>query len=77
MLVDADVYFRAVRDAMRMARHSILLLSWDLDSRLRLVPSGANDGYPEPLGDFLHALVAEREGLHVWLLNWDFTMLYA
>lgn len=77
MLVDADVYFRAVREAMRAARHSILLLSWDIDSRMRLIPSGANDGYPEPLGDFLHALVSEREGLNVWLLNWDFTLLYA
>ncbi len=77
MLVDADVYFRAAREAMRAARHSIFLLSWDIDSRMRLVPSGAGDGYPEPLGEFLHALVSEREGLQVWLLNWDFTMLYA
>lgn len=77
MLVDADTYFRAVRDAMRAARHSIFLLSWDVDSRLRLVPSGAADGYPEPLAEFLHALVSERPDLHVWLLNWDFTVLYA
>lgn len=62
---------------MRAARQSILLLSWDIDSRMRLVPSGANDGYPEPLGDFLHALVSERDGLNIWLLNWDFTLLYA
>lgn len=77
MLVDADAYFRAAREAMRAARHSIFLLSWDIDSRMRLVPSGADDGYPEPLGDFLHALVSERDDLNVWLLNWDFTMLYA
>ncbi len=77
MLVDADVYFRAAREAMLAARHSILLLSWDIDSRMRLVPGGANDGYPEPLGEFLHALVSEREGLDIWLLNWDFTLLYA
>lgn len=77
MLVDADVYFRAAREAMRAARHSIFILSWDIDSRMRLVPSGADDGYPEALGDFLHALVSERDDLDVWLLNWDFTMLYA
>jgi phosphatidylserine/phosphatidylglycerophosphate/cardiolipin synthase-like enzyme/uncharacterized membrane protein YdjX (TVP38/TMEM64 family) len=77
MLVDADAYFRAVRSAIRSARHSIFILSWDIDSRMRLVPGGANDGYPEPLGDFLHAVVASRPGLRAYVLNWDFAMLYA
>jgi len=77
MLVDADAYFRAVRAAIRNARHSIFILSWDIDSRMRLVPGGANDGYPEPLGDFLHAVVASRPGLRAYVLNWDFAMLYA
>jgi len=77
MLVDADAYFRAVRAAIRNARHSIYILSWDIDSRTRLVPEGANDGYPEALGDFLHAVVASRPGLHAYVLNWDFAMLYA
>lgn len=77
MLVDADAYFRAVRAAIRNARHSIFILSWDIDSRTRLVPAGANDGYPEPLGDFLHAVVSARPGLRAYVLNWDFAMLYA
>jgi phospholipase D1/2 len=77
LLVDADAYFRAVRAALRAARHSIFILSWDIDSRTRLVPEGANDGYPEPLGDFLHEVVASRPDLHAYVLNWDFAMLYA
>src|SRR6476469_7638117 len=77
MLVDADAYFRAVRAAIRAARHSIFILSWDIDSRLHLVPGGAHDGYPEPLGDFLHAVTASRPGLRAYVLNWDFAMLYA
>ncbi len=76
MLVDADAYFGALRTALRAARHSIFILAWDVDSRMRLVPSGANDGYPEALGDFLHAIVSERPQLHAYVLNWDFTMLY-
>ncbi len=66
-----------MRAAMSAAQHSIHILSWDIDSRVRLVPEGANDGWPEPLGEFLHALVSARPGLQAWLLNWDFTMLYA
>ncbi|HJV52959.1 MAG TPA: VTT domain-containing protein [Noviherbaspirillum sp.] len=77
MLVDADAYFRAVRAAIRNARHSIFILSWDIDSRVWLVPQGANDGCPEPLGEFLHAVVTARPDLHAYVLNWDFAMLYA
>lgn len=77
MLVDADAYFRAVRTAMSNARHSIFILSWDIDSRTCLVPEGAQDGYPELLGDFLRAIVSSRPELHVYILNWDFAMLYA
>ncbi len=77
MLVDADDYFRAVRAAIRSAQHSIFILSWDIDSRVLLVPGGANDGFPEPLGEFLHAVVASQPHLHAYVLNWDFAMLYA
>src|SRR4051812_34179278 len=77
LLVDADSYFRAVRAAIRAAQHSIFILSWDIDSRTHLVPGGANDGDPEPLGEFLHAVVESRPALHAYVLNWDFAMLYA
>ena len=77
LLVDAAPYFRAVRAAICAARHSIFILSWDIDSRTCLVPEGANDGYPEPLGDFLHAVVSSQRGLRAYVLNWDFAMLYA
>jgi phospholipase D1/2 len=77
MLVDAADYFRCVREAIVAARHTVFILSWDVDTRMRLMPGGADDGYPEPLGEFLHAIVAERPALQVYVLNWDFAMLYA
>lgn len=77
LLIDAQAYFSAVRQAMRNARRSIFILSWDIDSRVRLVPAGADDGWPETLGEFLAALVKSRPELHVHVLNWDFAMLYA
>jgi phospholipase D1/2 len=76
-LVDGEAYFRAVREAITTARHSIFILGWDIDSRMRLVPDGARDGFPEPLGDFLNAVVAARRGLRACVLSWDFAMLYA
>ena len=77
LLVDADAYFKAVRAAVLKARHSVFILSWDIDSRTVLAPGSAGDGYPEAIGDFLHAVLAERPALQVYVLNWDFAMLYA
>ncbi len=77
MLVDAAAYFKAVREAIAHARHSVFILSWDIDSRMLLVPEGARDGYPEPLGDFLKAVAATQPELRIYVLNWDFAMLYA
>ncbi|HVE48388.1 MAG TPA: VTT domain-containing protein [Casimicrobiaceae bacterium] len=76
LLVDGENYFRAVREAIREAQHSVFVLGWDVDSRMRLVPEGANDGWPEQFADFLDALVRERKDLRVYVLSWDFAMLY-
>ena len=76
-LVDGEAYFGAVRAALARARRSIFILGWDIDSRMKLVPDGARDGLPEPLGDFLNAIVAREPDLHGYVLSWDFAMLYA
>ncbi len=62
---------------MARARESIFVIGWDIDSRIALHPTGDDDGLPLPLGQFLDALVARRKGLNVYVLNWDFAMLYA
>ncbi len=76
-LVDGEEFFAAVRSALAKARHSIFIIGWDIDSRVRLAPDGARDGLPEALGDFLNALVANRRELRGYVLSWDFAMLYA
>ncbi|SMP70114.1 Phosphatidylserine/phosphatidylglycerophosphate/cardiolipin synthase [Noviherbaspirillum suwonense] len=77
LLIDADAYFTAVRSAILQARHSVFILSWDIDSRTVLAPGSPDDGYPAAIGDFLHAVLAERPQLRIYVLNWDFAMLYA
>ena len=77
LLVDGEEYFGAVRSALASAQHSIYILGWDIDSRMRLVPDGAHDGLPEPLGEFLDAVVARHRALRGYVLSWDFAMLYA
>jgi len=77
MLVDGEEYFTALRQAMLNAQQTIFILGWDIDSRMKLVPGDANDGFPEPLAEFLHGIVAARKHLRIYVLSWDFAMLYA
>ncbi len=76
-LIDGAAYFRAFREAACQARHSVLILSWDIDTRLHLIRDSDPDAFPEPLGDFLYALVRVRRDLCIHVLNWDWALLYA
>ncbi|MEN3353563.1 MAG: phospholipase, partial [Betaproteobacteria bacterium] len=76
-LIDGAAYFAAVRSAIAQAKRSVFILGWDIDSRIRLVPQGANDGYPEELGDFLNEVVKRQRNLRMYVLSWDFAMVFA
>lgn len=76
-LIDGAAYFSAVRAAIKRAKRSVFILGWDIDSRIRLVPGGANDGYPEELGDFLNEVVKRERNLRMYVLSWDFAMVFA
>ncbi|NIR25581.1 MAG: hypothetical protein GWN77_01105, partial [Gammaproteobacteria bacterium] len=77
-LIDGEAYFNAFYQATQQARHTIFILSWDIDTRVRLVRgNGHNEDLPPQLGDFLNALVRKRKGLQIYVLNWDWAMLYA
>lgn len=45
-LIDGDAYFSTLRAALLRARHTVFILGWDVDSRMRLMPGGADDGFP-------------------------------
>jgi phosphatidylserine/phosphatidylglycerophosphate/cardiolipin synthase-like enzyme/uncharacterized membrane protein YdjX (TVP38/TMEM64 family) len=77
VLIDGAAYFSAFREAAARARHSIMIAGWDVDSRTDLAPGGTDDGLPRRLGEFLDALVRRRRELQVYVLGWDFSMLYA
>ena len=75
-LIDGDAYFRAFRTAAIQAHHSIIILGWDFDSRISMLIDREPDGYPDRLGEFLHALLMRRRHLHIHVLTWDFHMIY-
>ena len=70
-IVDAAPYFRLVRDALLRARHSVLFIGWEFDTRIKLDPDAPLPGMPDRLGPFLSALVERRPELCVRVLQWN------
>lgn len=75
VIVDAADYFTALRDAMQKARHSVLMIGWEFDTRISLDPRARGDSVPHRLGRFLSWLVRRRPELKIYLLQWDTGLL--
>ena len=75
-IIDGADYFRAVREAMCNAQRSIFIIGWDIHSELRLVRDDQRHEHPEMLGPLLDSLAKQRPDLNIYILNWDFAMIY-
>ncbi len=73
--IDGESYFRAVRESILAARHRVMILGWDIHSKLQLVRGEEDDGLPVELGALLD-YVASNQSVDVYLLSWDFAMIY-
>ncbi len=63
---------------MCRARRSIFIVGWDVHSKVRLVRNGkSDDDLPETLGDLIDELARRRKDLNIYILLWDFSMIYA
>ena len=92
LIQDAGPAFAAIADAMEAARESIFIVGWDLDSRTPLRPRpgthqhghGAGDGPPQDgplegaaLLPLLLGCLARQPRLQVFILVWDYSVIYA
>ena len=83
LIVDAADYFALLREAMMNARREVLLIGWDFDFEIEMLPGQSDedglapDGMPNALGDFLEAVVARAPDLHLYILKWNGAMLMA
>jgi phospholipase D1/2 len=71
LIVDAADYYRLAMDAMLEAKSQIMLIGWDVDTRIRLVDGDPPSGAPPHLGAFLTWLANRTPGLHIYILAWD------
>lgn len=77
VVIDAAAYFSLVRDALLRARHSVLFIGWEFDTRIRLDPDHPLPDMPDRLGAFLSALVERHPGLSIHVLQWRLGLLGA
>lgn len=78
VFLDSASYFAAVREALFSARRQVVILGWDLHTRVELVRGGeSGDDRPTRLGEVIEHALAENEALEVFLLIWDYSVIYA
>jgi len=78
LLVDAADYYRAVYWAISRAQSHVLMSGWQFDSGVPFlrgadVPSGADVRFLK----FVDGLCRRRPELRVYLLAWDFHLVFA
>jgi len=71
VIIDAEDYFLAARDAMLQAKKSIIIVGWDFDARIRLCHTGEDRDAPDTLGSFVLWLVEREPQLEIRLLQWN------
>ena len=76
VLVDAENYFLAFLSALRQAKESIIILAWDIDTRVNLDPKKSHSGKEVTLKTALDDALEKNPDLHVYILCWDFAMVY-
>jgi phosphatidylserine/phosphatidylglycerophosphate/cardiolipin synthase-like enzyme/uncharacterized membrane protein YdjX (TVP38/TMEM64 family) len=75
-LIDGAAYFEALADSIQQAQQSLVIAAWDIDSRIRLLRRDEAKANTSGLGEFLNAKTKRTPGLQVYVLAWDFPMLY-
>jgi phospholipase D1/2 len=75
LLVDGSNYYGALAQSIPQARRTIVIVGWDLDSRVQLGPGGGR--LVPPLRDFLPTVANQNPDLNIYILTWNFSVVFA
>lgn len=73
-VIDGENYYRAAAETILKAKETVFIAAWDIDSRVRLI---REDGKDMTLTDVLSKACKNNPDLRIYILSWDFAMLYA
>jgi phospholipase D1/2 len=75
-LIDSASYFAAFVETLERAERQVIMLGWDIDSRIKLIPGQSSRARPSKLGELLKAVVTKKPDLHIYMLFWRFSILH-
>lgn len=71
LIVDAADYYRCARQALLSARSQVILIGWDVDTRVALDQEEGPSGAPVKLGQLLTWIAKRNPDLKIYILAWD------
>jgi phosphatidylserine/phosphatidylglycerophosphate/cardiolipin synthase-like enzyme len=79
LVVDARDYYLTVYRALLGAQRYALIAGWQFDSSVELVRGADAEGLKTPtrLLELLEHVTRERPELHIYILSWDFSLVFA
>lgn len=83
LIVDAANYFRMLRRVVTSAQRELLLIGWDFEFEIEMLPGESDadglapDGLPNTLGNFLEAVIERNLDLKIYILKWNGAVLIA
>lgn len=73
VIIDAANYYRAFYNAAKGAKKTILISGWQFDSKVKIM---REDGLKVVFIDFLKELCETNNDLRIYILAWDFSVIY-
>jgi phospholipase D1/2 len=79
LLIDARNYYAALYRALEQAQHSVLISGWQFETGVCMLrgADARHAAHPVKFLELLSALCEERPELTVYVLAWDFSVVYA
>lgn len=77
-LIDCANYYLALHEAILKAKHSIFIVGWDIDSRIRLLRGEDEEqsDAPSVVSDLLAWKAKQNPDIHIYLLRWDSSVAF-
>jgi len=76
-IADGESYFRAFREALMQAEKYVCILAWDLKGEIELLrEESPDDDLQTKLVDLLYKLLDRKPDLEIYILLWDYSMVY-
>lgn len=77
-LIDCGNYYKALHSSIVKAKHSIFIVGWDIDSRIRLLRGDdeASSEAPSVISDLLKWKAEQNPDIKIYLLRWDSSLAF-